>query len=92
MFLRSHGITGEDGALLAMAIHLRLSALYQLLKSGGGKGFTTQSSEAGRFYLNEAVVRCAAEEPLLDQEGPVSFDPASFHQRLLSLGRSAGRA
>lgn len=85
------GLRPEEATLASMAIQFRYSALSRILRAGGAQGFTA-SVEPGRRSLQEVLVRCAAEEPLLDQEGLVSFDPVSFHQRLLRLASPAGKA
>lgn len=85
------GLQPDEAALAAMSIHLRMSALARLLREGGGRGFA-QSVEPGKRHVSEEIVRCAAEEPLLDRDGPVSFDPDSFHRRLLSIAPPAGKA
>lgn len=85
------GLGGEEATIATMSIQFRYSALSRLFKDGGGQGFWTPA-KPGKRSLDDALVRCAAEEPLLDQEGPVSFDVESFDRRLLRLASPAGRA
>jgi hypothetical protein len=89
--VHASGLSIDEAAHAARAIHFRLSALAQLLRDGGGRGFSVMV-EPGRRRISEELVRCAAEEPLLDRDGPVSFDPDSFHRRLLSIAQPAGKA
>jgi hypothetical protein len=42
--------------------------------------------------LTAVVIRCAAEEPLVEDIGSIRFDMERFQDRLLGLATTAGRA
>jgi hypothetical protein len=85
------GLSGEVADIATMSIQFRYSALARLFRAGGGQGFSTPANPGTR-NLDGAIVRCAAEEPLLERDGPVSFDVESFDRRLLRLASPVGRA
>ncbi|MFC3713054.1 hypothetical protein ACFOMD_10750 [Sphingoaurantiacus capsulatus] len=90
--LADRGYSQEGGAL-ATAISLRLTALALLARENGGRGFTMPGDEDGMDWVHADLVRCAAEEPLVegDDEQAV-FNRRSFEQRLLSICTAQGRA
>lgn len=78
-------------ALVATAISFRLQALARLTTDGGGQGWVLPG-EPGCDFIHEELVRCAAEEPLIEHDGEPAFDSQSFHRRLLSLAEMRGEA
>lgn len=90
--IRSHGIRMGEGADAAIAIHFRISALARILKGGGARGFQHPTPEPGKISIAEAVVYCAATQPLLDQDGPVSFDEEKFNRCVLTNAAVRGQA
>ncbi len=76
---------------LGLAINFRLMALARLTESGGGRGWTLPGEE-GCTFIHGELVRAAAEEPMIEVDGQVAFDPESFHRRLLALAETHGQA
>lgn len=76
---------------LGLAISFRLQALAALMQEGGGRGWTLPA-EPGCTLLHAEMIRCAAEEPMIEVDGQVAFDRESFHRRLLSTAEMHGQA
>jgi hypothetical protein len=81
----------EQRGDLAMAINFRLMALARLMEKGGGRGWTAPGKE-GCTFVHEELVQAAAEEPMIEVESQITFDPESFHRRLLALAEPHGEA
>lgn len=81
----------RDRMDLVLAINFRLTALCRLLDAGGGRGWTAPGSD-GCSYIHGELMQCAAEEPLIDVDGELSFNLESFHNRLLGLAEAHGHA
>lgn len=89
--LKDRGFADGERPIIATAIGFRLEALARLTRDGGGKGWVLPG-EAGSDFIHDELVRCAAEEPLIEDGGQVAFDSESFHRRLLSLAAMHGEA
>jgi hypothetical protein len=81
----------EQRGDLAMAINFRLMALARKMEKGGGRGSTAPGKE-GCTFVHEELVQAAAEEPMIEVESQITFDPESFHRRLLALAEPHGEA
>lgn len=77
---------------LTAAIDFRLTALARLIDEQGGRGFTLPGDEQGLQMIHPDLVRCAAEEPLIEQDNHLAFDVKSFQRRLLSVTKPHGQA
>jgi hypothetical protein len=85
------GLPERDRMKLGLAINFRMMALGRLTQQGGGRGWTFPGGE-GCTYLHEELIRAAAEEPMVMVDDEVTFDPDSFHRRLLALAEPHGEA
>ena len=83
--LSERGWRGKRLGTLAIAIEFRLAALSRLLNAEGGRGFTSHGDATGAALLHADLVRCAAEEPLIDQDDQPTFAIESFERRLLTI-------
>lgn len=91
--LTGHGFRGKKRVDLSVAIDFRLTALARLTKARGGRGFTIPGREEGMDWVHPDLVRCAAEEPLIEDEAEQSaFDLDRFEQRLLGICEIKGEA
>ena len=91
--LNERGYRGKKRGTLSIAIDFRATALARLIESRGGRGLTRSGSEAGMDWVHVDFVRCAAEEPLVeDHAQQPAFDADRFEQRLLSLCEVQGKA
>ena len=77
---------------LAAAIDFRLTALARLIEEQGGRGFTISGGTQGLEMVHPDLVRCAAEEPMIERDSEVAFDKGSFQRRLLAITASLGQA
>ncbi len=89
--LMDRGVPVIERANIALSISFRLQALAQLTADGGGRGWVLPG-EPGCDFVHEELLRCAAEEPLIEVGGQPAFDAASFHVRLLQLAEMRGEA
>ncbi|CAN5749292.1 hypothetical protein BH11PSE6_BH11PSE6_25920 [soil metagenome] len=90
--LNERGLQAERATLL-LAIDFRLTALSRLIEARGGLGFTRPGSETGMDWVHADLVRCAAEEPIIeDAAKQPAFDPVRFEQRLLAICEPQGEA
>jgi hypothetical protein len=85
------GLPDRERGDLAMAINFRLMALARLMEKGGGRGWTMPGNE-GCTFVHEELVQAAAEEPMIEVDAQITFDPESFHRRLLALAEPHGEA
>jgi len=76
---------------LAVAISFRFQAFAHLMRNGGGRGWTAPGKD-GCTFVHEELVRAAAEEPVIEVDRELVFDPESFHRRLLALAEPHGEA
>jgi hypothetical protein len=90
--LNKRGFRGKRRADLSLAIDFRLTALARLTDAQGGRGFTRPGNEHGMDWIHTDLVRCAAEEPLSEQDDQPTFDIDSFEQRLLAITEMQGEA
>jgi hypothetical protein len=90
-FLDEAGV-GDDRANLGLAINFRLHALAQLTAAGGLRGFRRAGAEQGMDWLHEDVIRATVEVPLREVGGDAAFEAQEFHDRLLAIATTAGRA
>lgn len=81
----------DERATIAVNIGFRLRALGQLTENGGGRGWTL-NGKPGFVLVHEELIRCAAEEPLIEVDDQPAFDPESFHRRLLLISEMRGKA
>jgi hypothetical protein len=81
----------ENKSIVALSIHFRLEALANYLASGGASGFRHKGL-LGSDMLDPGIVTCAALEPLIQVSGQVTFEAASFEQRLLAIVKTVGSA
>lgn len=77
---------------LTAAIDFRLTALARLIDERGGRGFTLPGGEQGLEMIHPDLVRCAAEEPLIEKGNKLAFDVDSFQRRLLGVTEPHGQA
>lgn len=89
--LHERDVPDDDRVIIAMGISFRLRALAKLTADGGGRGWVLPG-EPGADFVHEELLRCAAEEPLVEVEGEPTFDAGSFHRRLLALAETRGEA
>ena len=90
--LNARGLQAERATML-LAIDFRLTALARLIDARGGRGFTRPGSEVGMDWVHADLVRCAAEEPIIEDEAKQpAFDPDRFEQRLLAICEPLGKA
>lgn len=87
----AHGYTGDDGALAAVAVQWRYSALAALMKEGGGAGFRL-AANGNDLVIDDVLLLCAAQVPLIDGPGPIRFDSETYHRRVLELADLKGSA
>lgn len=85
------GLLERQRADLSLAISFRLQALAALMQESGGRGWTLPG-EPGCTFIHEELIRCAAEEPMIEVDGQVTFDADSFHRRLRALAETRGEA
>lgn len=90
--LDEHGFRGKRRAELSLALDFRLTALARLTDAQGGRGFTRPGSEKGMDWVHADLVRCAAEEPLVERDDQPMFDIESFQRRLLTITEMQGEA
>jgi len=83
------GLPERQRTDLALAVSFRLQALARLMEDGGGRGWTLPG-EPGCTFVHEELVRAAAEEPMIEVNNQVAFDPMSLHRRLLALAEMHG--
>lgn len=77
---------------LSMAINFRFMAFARLIESGGGRGWTWPAKEQGCTLVHSELMRAAAEEPMIEVDENVCFDPDSFQRRLLAIAEVHGEA
>ncbi|MGN6156275.1 MAG: hypothetical protein ACTHN4_11175 [Sphingomicrobium sp.] len=77
---------------LSMALNFRFMAFARLIQDGGGRGWTWPGKEEGCTIVDAELIRTAAEEPMIEVNEQVAFDPASFQRRLLALAEPHGQA
>lgn len=91
--LNERGYRGKKRAALSVAIDFRLTALARLIDARGGRGFTMPGREEGMDWVHANLVRCAAEEPVVEDEvRQPGFDADRFEQRLLPICETLGEA
>ncbi len=90
--LNERGWRGKPLAVLAIAIEFRLTALAHLLTVTDARGFTGVGGATGLVWAQADLVRCAAEEPLIDQDDQPTFAVDSFERRLLAITAVQGQA
>lgn len=91
--LNGRGYRGKKRAALSVAIDFRLTALARLIDARGGRGFTMPGREEGMDWVHADLVRCAAEEPVVEDEArQPAFDADRFEQRLLAICETQGEA
>lgn len=90
--LNARGFRGRRRAEMSIALEFRLTALALLTAAQGGRGFTRPGSETGLDWVHADLVRCAAEEPLVEREDQAVFDVDSFQRRLLAVTEMQGQA
>lgn len=76
-------------------VEMRLTAMARLVDSGILNKWTMDSGEVGAEFISEAVVRAAAEVPLLSgrrRSDPVYFDPEAFMAKVLERAEQGGSA
>jgi hypothetical protein len=91
--LEDRGISGRRMADLSVAIEFRMTALAQLVKGDGARGWTMAGNEEGLTFLHADVLKVAAKEPLIENtERQPAFDADSFTRHLLRVSEARGRA
>lgn len=92
-FLESKGV-GDRRGDLSVAINFRLQALAGLIAQNETSGWSTSPEAAGEPELiHRNLVRCAALEPLIEDENQqAAFEPESFRRRLWSMTKAEGNA
>lgn len=91
--LNGRGYRVKKRADLSVAIDFRLAALARLIDARGGRGFTMLGREENMDWVHADLVRCAAEEPVIDDEAyQPAFDADRFEQRLLAICETQGEA
>lgn len=84
---------GDDAALFAFVIQLRLEALARLHDDRGLRAWTLPGDAEGADYIHADVVAAAAVEPLIEiDEHTVGFDAESFRARVLADAAVRGHA
>lgn len=86
------GLPERQRVDLSLAINFRFMAFNRLVADDGGRGWTWKGDEQGCTQVHEELIRAAAEEPMIEIEDEVHFDPDSFQRRLLSLAETQGEA
>lgn len=77
---------------LTAAIDFRLIALARLVDEEGARGFTVPGGQQGLEMIHPDLVRCAAEELLIERGSEVAFDAENFRKRLLAITEMRGEA
>lgn len=90
--LEERGFQGRQIAELTVAIEFRLTALARLTTAHGGRGFIHPGREPGMRRVAADLVRCAAEEPLVNLDDEPTFNIDSFELRLLAITAAQGEA
>lgn len=92
--LREWGFEGKEARNLLLAINFRMEALSYLLLQGHRevKGWSFDGSGPEMVFVEEELVRTAADEPLIEVDGQARFDPDSFFKRLLRISSHIGEA
>lgn len=91
LFVSAAGLQGDEVGTACTSILFRLSALNRFLKGKWGVGFRAAGEGTGYHYLDHAVYFCGAKLPLLEEDGPVSFDEEHLSVCILTNTRVAGR-
>jgi hypothetical protein len=76
-------------------VQIRMDAMARLVDTGVLKKWTMASDERGADFINGAVVRAAAEVPLLGgrkRSDPAHFDTEIFMAKVLELAEREGTA
>ncbi len=90
--LDDKGLKDKRGDL-AIAIDFRLTALAHMLARQEAPGWTLQGTEKGMEMIHPNLVRCAADQPLIEDENhQVAFEPESFRRRVLEITETSGAA
>ena len=82
----------ESNPMKAIAIHLRMQALIDLLESNELIHWTLPAFPDGGVPIDKNVFIAAAVEPLSEIGGEIRFDSSSFLDRVLELTEAAGKA
>lgn len=70
---------------LAGALMFRMQALARLIGSPAVRGWTYPEAPDGATWASEPVFAAAAVEPLVEDNGKLTFEPQSFGRRVLEL-------